>query len=471
MAHGVFVSEQASGVGSPLIAESGIPFVIGSAPVQSAEAPATVGEPVLCTSWESALRVLGYSDSWENYTLCEFMYSHFKLYGCQPVIFCNVLDPKTMNEAVTAADKPVKDHKIKLPIEAINDTNLVVKPAGGTGTAYTKDTDYVAYYEGEHLIIELLSTGGAYSSTSLNVAYKQVTPDSIDATVIGTGMESIEKCLTKLGEVPDIICAPGFSQDSSVAAVMAEKAAGINGIFKAKALIDIDSSAASGADTVDEAVELKETNNFTDETEIVCWPLLKLGDKIFHMSTHLAGLIAKVDSGNNGCPYESPSNKGFMCDAMVLDSGDEISLTPSEANTLNAAGIVTALNFLSEWRCWGNYTACYPSDAEPKDSFIPVSRMFDWIGNSLVIMFWSKLDKPMSRRLIDSIIDSCNIWLNGLVGAGNLLGARVEFKASENPVEDLSAGIIRVHIYMTPPSPAQEINFVLVYDTNYVRIS
>ena len=33
--------------------------------------------------------------------------------------------------------------------------------------------------------------------------------------------------------------------------------------------------------------------------------MLKLGDYKFHMSTQLAGLIAQVDTGNGGCPYES----------------------------------------------------------------------------------------------------------------------------------------------------------------------
>ena len=40
---------------------------------------------------------------------------------------------------------------------------------------------------------------------------------------------------------------------------------------------------------------------------------------------------------------------------------------------------------------------------------------------------------------------------------------------SENPVTDLMAGIVRIHIYMTPPSPAQEIDFTLEYDASYVE--
>lgn len=80
-----------------------------------------------------------------------------------------------------------------------------------------------------------------------------------------------------------------------------------------------------------------------------------------------------------------------------------------------------------------------------------------------------KTDSPMNRRLLDNIKDSANNWLAGLVGSEYLLGARVEILDSENPMTDLMAGIVRIHIYMTPPSPAQEIDFVLEYDTDYVQ--
>lgn len=465
--HGVYVSEQATSVGTPNVAESGIPFFIGTAPIQAAETPATVGIPVLATSFEEAKAKLGYSGAWNNYTLCEAMYSHFNLFGAQPVIFVNLL-ATTMKEAVPAADKDVTNHKVALPIEAINDETLIVKPAEGVGDAYVKDTDYSVFYEGEYCNIELLSTGAAYAATSLNIAYNKVTPATVDATAVATGMEAIEQCMTTIGIVPDLICAPGFSDDTSVAAVMATKAAGINGMFRAKALIDISTKTDGGADDYSEVITLKETNSFTDENQILCWPLLKLGDNTFHMSTQLAGLMAQVDTDNGGNPYESPSNKSFKCDSMVVDAGTEVNLTLAQANILNADGVVTALNFMGGMKCWGNYTACYPINTDVKDYYIPVSRMFDWVGNTLIKTFWGKLDKPMNRRLVDTIIDTCNIWLNGLVGSGYLLGARAEFKDSENLLTNLMAGIIKVHIYMTPPSPAQEIDFVLEYDANYV---
>lgn len=94
--------------------------------------------------------------------------------------------------------------------------------------------------------------------------------------------------------------------------------------------------------------------------------------------------------------------------------------------------------------------------------------MFDWVGNTLVRTFWSYLDAPVTRRLIDTVVDAANIWLNGLVGAGYLYGARVEAPVDENTVENLLAGIIKVHIYIASPSPAQEIDVTLEYDSSYV---
>ena len=49
-----------------------------------------------------------------------------------------------------------------------------------------------------------------------------------------------------------------------------------------------------------------------------------------------------------------------------------------------------------------------------------------------------------------------------------LLGGRVEFREDENPVTDLMDGIIRFHVYFTPPAPARDIEFVQEYDPAYM---
>lgn len=463
--HGVYATQQATSVSTPVVAESGVPFVVGTAPVQSAASPAKSGIPVLCTSWQEAVEKLGYSDDWETYTLCESMYAHFKLYGCQPVIYCNVLDITANTEDVAAASFAVSAHKVQLPFEAIRNEKLVVKQSSSADDALVEGTDYSCYYDSDSFVVELLEGSADYSASTLSIAYSKISTAGITESVIAEALDSVDLCATTLGTIPDLICAPGCSQSSVVAAVMATKAGSINGLFHAKALIDLDSGTVT---TYDAAIEAKNDLNLVDPDEIICWPMVKLGDHKFHLSTQLAGVMAQTDSDNDGCPYESPSNKTIQCDAMVLKDGTEVNLTHAQANTLGFNGIVTALNFMGGWVAWGNYTACYPSDTDVKDYFISVARMFGWVGNSLVKTFWSKLDKPMNRRLLDNIVDSANIWLNGLVGSGYLLGARAEIIDSENTAANLMAGIVKIHVYMTPPSPAQEINFVLEYDVDYI---
>ncbi len=469
--HGVYVQEQATAVSTPVVADSGVPFVVGLAPTQAAAKPGKANAPILVTSWDEAVEKLGFSYDWKTYTLCEFMYSHFQLFGCQPVIFCNVLD-MSKTEAMAAEDKDVTEHRVKLPFGTINDSNLVISEgeSEGGGSVYAKDKDYTVTYDSDDAAcyIDLLSSGDAYEQTKVHVKGNTVKTGEVQAEDIVAGLNVVEACMSMVGVIPDLICAPGFSHITTVAAVMATKAASINGLFRAKAVMDLDCG-GSGVKDYSQAVQAKNTNNFVDENQVLCWPMLKLGEYKFHMSTQLAGLMGQVDTNNGGCPYESPSNKNFQMDGSCLEDGTEINLTLEQANILNSNGIVTCLNYMSSgWTAWGNYTACYPANTDVKDYFIPVSRMFDWVGNTVIRTFWSKLDKPMNRRLIDNVLDTCNIWLNGLVGMGYLLGARAVMNETENPLTDLMAGIIRIHIYMTPPSPAQEIDFVLEYDASYV---
>lgn len=476
---GVHVFEKATSVQTPKVATVGIPFVVGTAPVQSAAKPAKSNVPVLVTSWDEAVEKLGFSYDWESYTLCEFMYSHLQLFGAQPVIFCNINDPASMKREEAAADYTVADHRVAVSVDAIADT-IKVSVAEGAGEAATtraleRDTDYSILYDRDDTdtyvcIVELLEDGSAYDAETVSVAYSAADPKTATVADVVDGVAQVDACLTAVGLVPDLIAAPGWSHNTVVAAVMATKAAAINGLFKGKAVIDAD----SGEDGVTEYSQLsgyKNKNNFVDVDQIICWPMVQLGDYRFHLSTQICGLMATVDAGNRGIPYESPSNKNLKMDACVLEDGTPVNLTWNQVDLIAGSwGVVTAVNFLdSGWVAKGNYTACYPGNTDVKDQFIPVSRMFDFIGNTLIRTFWSKLDKPMTPALRDSILQTCNIWLGGLTGGGYLYGARAEMLAEENPLTSLLDGIITLHIYNAPPVPAQEIDFILEYDVSYME--
>ena len=75
----------------------------------------------------------------------------------------------------------------------------------------------------------------------------------------------------------------------------------------------------------------------------------------------------------------------------------------------------------------------------------------------------------MTRRLIDAILQGMNDWLNGLTAEERILGGRVEMNEDENTTTALMAGHVKFHIYITPPSPLQQLEFVLEYDLSYLE--
>lgn len=278
-----------------------------------------------------------------------------------------------------------------------------------------------------------------------------------------TGLELIGEVFPRFRLVVGSVVAPGFSNDATTAITMGTKAGLINGMFKAMAIVDVPETVTKYSDVP----SYKETNNLTDEHIIVCWPKLKYGDGTHWMSSHVAGLISQTDGAHEDVPYKSPSNERFIVVGAAIGDKD-VFLAPDEAGYLNGQGIVTALNWIGGWRCWGNRTGCYPGSTDVKDAFIPIRRMFNWISNTLVLTAWQKVDAPIRKRMIDTIVDSFNIWLNGLVGRELILGGRVAFLEEENPSTDVMDGIARFHLWVAPPSPAREIDFIVEYDPAYL---
>ena len=390
--HGVQTSEVATSILPPVEVSAGIPFIVGTAPATVEGNTATVtGKPVLCYTYDEAVKAFGYADPVADgdtglkkyqYSIHEFIYSHFTLFGASPAIIVNV---------------------------------------GATA----------------------------------------------EADDVAEAFNLVEECFPRFRIVPTILLAPRYSETPAVAAVMATKCAGINGVFTAGvALVDVPTETVKEYSAV---AAWKTENNITDARQVVCFPKVALDGVVFSMSTQLAGLLCKVDGQNGDVPYVSPSNKNFQMTAAVLADGTEVLLGKDTAESLNGQGVVTALNFFGGWKCWGNRTACYPDVTDVKDSFIPLRRMFSWVGNTLVQTFWQKLDNPLNRRLIDTIVDSANMWLDGLTAKGYILGGRVEFLDTENTTFDLMDGKVKFHVYITPPSPARQIDFVLEYDTSYVQ--
>ena len=470
--HGVRVKEVPTSILTPVNTTAGLPVVFGTAPVHLTNNPTkNVNRPVICYSWDEAVAAFGYSNNWDEYTLSEVMYSQFKLYGVKPIIFVNVLDPAKHKEDVKDTEgKAVTQGRVLVTDPVLLDT-LKVKRADATEPAKNIE-DYTAAYDDDgNLVISVAPTGALKSIDKLYLEYTKIDPSKVkDADIIGgaskagtAGLEWIDSIYTLFSLVPGIVAAPGWSDRPSVAAVMKAKAMNISGLFRCICLTDVDTGAATHYSDVN---EWKNKNSYTGVNQIVCWPCVKSGDMVFHMSTHILGIIGIMDAGNEDVPYDTPSNLPMQATGICLKDGKEVALSLEQANLLNSQGIMTALNHAGGWKSWGDYTGAYPSITDVKDTFISVRRMFDWQYQTFILTYWQKVDRPLMPRLVRTIIDSEKVRLNGLVSRGFLIGADVKFIEEENPLTDLLQGIFRIHTNITPPVTAKEIVDILEYDVN-----
>ena len=466
--HGIYIQEEATSLTAPVTGDCSVPVVIGTAPVNMGTDPkAAVNVPILANSASEAIEALGYSADFKNYSLCQMMYLTSNVYQVSPVVYINVLDPAKHNKALAETEVQVNDLQAVLEEEGIILDGLTVKSGASTLTA---DTDYsVEFNESGHLVVILTGTGAGKSATSLKISGKQLDPSKVTKDdIIGTysngketGMQLIRQVYPKLNIVPGLLIAPGWSKIPEVGVALSAKAANINGVFKAQALVDLDTTKAT---KYTDCKQVKESSGFTSAFGVPMWPCDRIGDLIFAKSATMAAMIAYQDAANDNVPNLSPSNKMLGVTGQCLEDGTEVVLDQDQGNTVNSFGVLTAIN-MNGWRSWGNYTGAYPSVNDAKDIWVAVRRMFNWHGNTFIQTYHAKVDDPMNPVLVESVVDSENIRC-GAYAPKYWAGASMEYRKSDNPQTSILAGKVTFRQKIAPYTPAQEIVNVLSYDTD-----
>lgn len=469
--HGVRVQEQATSLIAPITGTAGLQVIIGTAPVNLAAEPyKATNVPIIAYSFKEASEQLGYSDDFKNFTLCQSMDACFRVFNIAPIILINVLDPakhKKANEDTTVTVESMQ--------AIVSLTGILADTVEVTSGAIklTEGTDYITTFDDDgYLVISLVAEGNGASATELTVKSSSIDPSKVEETdIIGgynastgveSGMELIRQIYPKFNMTPGLLLAPGWSQKPNVGVVLAAKCEEINGVFTCECVLDIDCS-EDGALKYTDCNEWKNNNGYTNKHSALMWPQVKIGTKQYAYSAIFAALTAYTDASNDDVPNLSPSNKLISLTGTVLADGTEVTLDQTQANLLNGQGIVTAIN-VNGWRSWGNNTACYPANTDPKDRWFCCRRFFSWWGNSFILTYFQNVDDPGNYRLIESIVDSENIRGNSYVSQGKCAGARIEFSEDENPITDIINGKIQFHQYLAPYVPAEDILNILEFD-------
>ena len=349
----------------------------------------------------------------------------------------------------------------------------VVVETGGVDTLVDliEGADFSVEYDGESAIVTLLDDSNIVDDT-IKLSYHRIDPSKVTAAdIIGgidaatgkaTGLELVDSVFPMYNLVVGTLIAPKYSEDATVAAALTAKAKLVSGMFPAMAVVDL---STEDAKTYQQAVEVKSRKNLNDAHCIVCWPQVSAGGVKYHLSTQIAALMAQVDAGNDDLPYQSPSNQSLQMDSAVLADGTEIYLQQEQANLLNMNGVVTAFAF-NGWRAWGNQTS-NGANGDVKDCFIPVRRMLNYLRSEFAVSFLSRLDFPITRRQIDSILNSANLFLSGLTSRGALLGATISLD-DDLTTADLLNGELRFKLFWASPTPAQSFTVTFEYNPDYL---
>ena len=188
--HGVYNTEQATSLTVPIQGSAGLQVIFGTAPIHLAKDPAAaVNTPKLVYSYKEAVEAVGYSDDFENFTLCQSISACFQVFNVAPIILVNVLDPNkaahvTQNQAESC---DVVDGVVLYDKKYVLLNTLTVKNGSATLVA---GSDYEAAHEDDGSVaITLLSTA-AKEASSLTVSSTSLKPSGVTAADIVGGVDA-----------------------------------------------------------------------------------------------------------------------------------------------------------------------------------------------------------------------------------------------------------------------------------------
>ena len=441
--HRISTSESENQIITPAEALSGLQVVIGTAPINKAADPsAVVNVPILVSSADEAKEIFGYSEDYDTFTLCPSM-DLMDTFSISPVVFINVLDPSKHKKENTEEELQVNSLKAEYKKEGILVNTITVKNQDAT---LVLNNDYIVDFTGEYPIITLLSSGSAAEASTIKVSSQSIDPSLVTAldvigsynieTGVASGIECVRDVFSECNNVPGIIIAPGWSQDEDVAAALQLKTEDLNSAFQIFTAIDVDTTKAKSYTS---AKTQKDAQGIDDDDAVALWPMVMYNGKPVFYSAVWAATAARCDADNRDIPYKSPSNKLIGITGTCLKDGTKVRIDLDQAEYVNGDGIVTAINF-DGFRTWGNNTAAYPENENMKDRWIPCKRMMNWHRNRFILEYLDLVDDANRPQQIDNLVDSENLYLNGLTGTGYIAGGTVSYDPAKNPVEDILKG-------------------------------
>lgn len=473
--HGIGVEEKATTLPKPKKCTAGVQVVVGTAAINTLDNPEdAVNKPILVNEFDEAVEKFGYNDNFDDYTLYQSVFINFKHLSNAPIVLINVLDPAIHRTEMEEKEYPVQNRQCVIDEDGILLKELVVKSAA---VELTAGKDYIASFDTNgHVVITTTSAGSAVNAKTLTVSGYKIDPKKVtENDIIGgydvdtgaeKGLECIRKVFPRTGIVPGLILAPKWSKNKNVAAALMAKSVSINGLFKAFAIIDLDTTKATKYEDVE---SLKEEYGIHDENCAALWPMVAINKKKFYYSAVYAARLQQNDRENGDVIDVKSSNQDIGISEAILEDGTEVLLDESQANELNAIGVVTLNNFGGTVFTWGNNTAAYPYTSDPKDRRTGIRRFFSWWGNRFILDYHTRIDDPTNYKKVEALIDDENILGNSYAAQGKCAGAKIEFDLNKNPLSNILNGHIEFTQKLAPYPNMEYVKNTLEFDPSMIE--
>lgn len=442
---------------------STVAVYFGTAPVNLLQDySGKINEPIRISNMNEARQLLGgqfsSSDKWTKYTLCEAIEAHFnnRIGNVGPIYVINVLDPATHQGEEETVQLTFANKKATVTADDIIISTFAIE-------GKVLGTDYTLSYDTGKGVLTVTDIGTT-PMTSIQASYTPVDFDSIDADVViggkdtsgaTTGIAALGKVYRKYNAVPTYLAAPGWTETPAVYNALVSASQLINDHWYAFVFADIPVT----ADTIDEAIEWKATNDYTSGASKVFWPKAEDNGTVYHLSTLALVEKMRVDISHNNVPFETCANKSIPASGLYISAGSAVvGFDRPDANLLAAAGITTGIFWEGDWRIWGDHTAAFVDGGsyQAREIFDTNMLMLYYIVNSFQREWGDTIDQPMTVALRDTILNREQEKLDALVSVGALIGSPtveiVDGSTSAEGTDRLLAGFEwQIATTVTPP--------------------
>lgn len=392
------------------------------------------------------------------------------------VLAINIFDPTLVGHQTSVAEATLAINSEKKIVLANQDIiSVTVKTVGDVACA--SPTDYTI--DRINGVITITPGGQLAAATNAKVAYIRGNPAAITGTnIIGattgggtrTGAQALLNARNLFGFTPKVLIAPGFTSAAAVRDALLELAA--SNKLRSIVLADV----AAGA-TRDDVVQGRGPSGTLDlrsasQRVVYSYPQLRPTDTgdLEPFSSSLAGVISRVDAERGY--WHSPSNKDLQgVSGLEVPVSWALTDADCDANIINGAGVVTvAAGYGTGLRTWGNRSGAFPASTDLL-TFIPALRTSDMIDEAIEQATLKHVDGPVTRVLVDAVLEDVGAFLRQLVSRGALFpGAKVTAPAEKNPPVELAAGHITFVKTYCPPPPAERVTHETVIDVNQLKL-